>query len=336
MAFHIQQQSVKRVEGFGVAGYGGRGKLIARKLAELGFKVLGVYDSNPAQLNDAPFHTFTDLDALLRLDLSALAVATWPSSHAKIAERALERGLDVFIEKPMGATLAQSHQIAQTQKRSGRLVVVGYVERLNPAIIKLRDVADLGEVVRSREIRIGLSPPSTSGCGALLDLGSHSIDMAYHLFHAEPKVRSAILTIEQDGKPDYEAMIELDYGHTRSYVEVRLTNIRRRRLELDTDREYYEVTYTPAALKIGFSPPKLGRRPQSFEDLEQLSKNVETAFDITRREPINVMLQHFAESVKKGSVIEPLCTVDEALVTARAIDDAKKVATNRVIKRSSA
>jgi predicted dehydrogenase len=321
------------MESYGIAGFGGRGKLIARKLTELGFKVQGVYDSNPAQLSNAPFQTFTDLDALLSLDLSALAIATWPSSHAKIAERALERGLDVFVEKPMGASFAQSLQIVQAQKRSGRLVVVGYVERVNPAIAKLREVADLSEVVRSREMRIGLSPLSTSEDGVLLDLGSHGIDMAFHLFHAEPKVRSAVLTAEQEGKPDYEAMVELDYGHTRSSIEVRRANIRRRRLELDTDREYYEVTYTPAALKIGFSPPKLGKRPQSFEDLEQLSKNVETAFDIPRSEPINVMLQHFAESIRKGSVIEPLCSAEEALVTAKAIDDARKVGTYRFVKK---
>jgi predicted dehydrogenase len=325
---------VKHVEGFGIAGFGGRGKLIARKLTELGLKVQGVYDSNPAQIGDAPFQTFTDLDALLKLDLSALAIATWPSSHARIAEKALERDVDVFVEKPMGATLAQSLQIAQAQKRSGRLVIVGYVERVNPAIVKLREVADLPEVVRSREIRIGLSPLTISEDGVLLDLGSHSIDMAYHLFHAEPVVRSAVLTAEQEGKPDYEAMVELDYGHTRSNIEVRRANIRRRRLELDTDREYYEVTYTPAGLKIGFSPPKLGRRPQSFEDLEQLSKNVETVFDIPRREPISVMLQHFAESIRKGLVIEPLCSAEEALVTARAIDDARRVATHRFVKKS--
>jgi predicted dehydrogenase len=325
---------VKHMESFGIAGFGGRGKLIARKLTELGFKVQGVYDSNPAQLTNAPFQTFTDLDALLELDLSALAIATWPSSHARITEKALEKGLDVFVEKPMGATLAQSLQIAQAQKRSGRLVIVGYVERVNPAIVKLREVADLPEVVRSREIRIGLSPLAVSEDGVLLDLGSHSIDMAYHLFHVEPAVRSAVLTAEQEGKPDYEAMVELDYGHTRSNIEVRRANIRRRRLELDTDREYYEVTYTPAGLKIGFSPPKLGRRPQSFEDLEQLSKNVETVFDIPRREPISVMLQHLAESIRKGSVIEPLCSAEEALVTARAIDEARRVATHRFVKKS--
>jgi predicted dehydrogenase len=322
------------MESFGIAGFGGRGKLIARKLVELGLNVQGVYDSNPAQLSDAPFQTFTDLDALLKLDLSALAIATWPSSHAKIAERALERGLDVFVEKPMGATLSQSLQIAEAQKRSGRLVIVGYVERLNPAIVKLREVADLPEVVRSREMRIGLSPLAVSEDGVLLDLGSHSIDMAYHLFHVKPEVRSAVLTAEQEGKPDYEAMVELDYGHTRSNIEVRRANIRRRRLELDTDREYYEVTYTPAGLKIGFSPPKLGRRPQSFEDLEQLSKNVETVFDIPRKEPITVMLQHLAESIRKGLVIEPLCSAEEAVVTARAIDEARKVATHRFVKRS--
>ena len=331
---HNQQRSVTHVESFGIAGFGGRGKLIARKLAELGFKVEGVYDSNPAQLSEAPFRTFTDLDALLKLDLSVLAIATWPPSHAKIAVSALEHGLDIFVEKPMGATIDQSLQIVEAQKRSGRLVIVGYVERVNPAIVKLREIADLKDVVRSREIRIGMAPSSTDGAGVLLDLGSHSIDMAYHLFHAEPRVRSAILTTEQEGKPEYECMVELDYGNTRSYVEVRRTNIRRRRLELDTDQEYYEVTYTPAALKIGFPPPKLRKRPQSFEDLEQLSRNVETTFELPREEPINIMLQRFAESVKKGSVIAPLCSADEALVTARAIDDAKKIAEYRYFKKA--
>jgi len=96
---------VKRVKSFGIAGFGGRGKLIARKLDDLGFKVLGVYDSNPAQLTKAPFRTFADLDGLLKLDVDAVMIATWPSTHAEIAERCLERGLDVFVEKPMGATV---------------------------------------------------------------------------------------------------------------------------------------------------------------------------------------------------------------------------------------
>lgn len=322
------------MEKFGIAGFGGRGKLTGRKLVGLGFEVLGVYDSNPAQLTSAPFRTFTDLDDLLKLDMAALMIATWPSSHAEIAERALEHGLDVFVEKPMGATLTQSLQIAQAQRRSGRLVVVGYVERVNPAIMKLREVADLGQVVRSREIRVGLSPPARDGIGVLLDLGSHGIDIAHHLFSAEPTVRSANLTAEQKGDPEYECVIELDYGETRSCVEARYASIRRRRLELDTDQEYYEVTYTPAALKIGFPPPKLRKRPQSFEDLEQLSRNVETTFDLPRREPINVMLQLFAESVRKGRVVEPLCSADQALVTAKTVDDAKKVASYRFIKKA--
>ena len=324
------------MEAFAIAGYGARGKLIGRKLVDLGFKVVGVYDSNLAQSVNAPFPSFGDLEILLKLDMSALIVATWPQSHADIAERALERGLDVFIEKPMGATLDQSRRIQDAQKRSGRLVIVGYIERVNPAIVKLREVADLTEVVRSREIRIGMWPaPGPYSGGVLLDLGCHSIDIAYHLFNAEPKVRSAIITTEREGHPEDECVVELDFGHTRSYVEVRHANMRRRRLELDFDQEYYEVTYTPAALKVGFPPPKLRKRPQSFEDLEQLSRNVETIFDIPKKEPLNVMLGLLAESVRRGTVVEPLCDVDEALVTAKAIDDAKKIATFRFSKQQA-
>lgn len=324
------------MERFGIAGFGGRGKLIARKLAGFGFDVVGVYDSNPAQLANAQFRTFTEFDDLIKLDPDVLVVTTWSSSQATITEKALEHGLDVFCEKPMGTSLAQSLQIVQAQRRAGRLVAVGYVERLNPAVMKLQEIADLADVVRSREIRIGLFPPTTHEPGVLLDLGSHGIDMAYHLFAKEPKVRSASLTTEEQGRPEYECMIELDSGETRSYVEARYGNIRRRRLELETNNEYYEVTYTPASLKIGFPPPKLRKSPRNFEDLEQLSKNVETTFDLPKIEPINVMLQLLAESLRKGSVIDPLCSAEQALVTARAIDDAKKAATHRFVKKPAA
>ena len=325
---------MKSVEVFGIAGFGGRGRLIGRKLVDLGFKVAGVYDSNPAQLKDAPFPTFADIERLLKLDIQAVVITTWPSSHAGIAESALERGLDVFVEKPMGATLSQSLQIVEAQKRVGRVVVVGYVERVNPAIVKLHEVADLRAVIRSREIRIGLTPPRRDGTGVLSDLASHSLDIGYHLFRAEPKIRGVNLTAEEEGAAEYECAIELDYGQTRSFIDARYAGIRRRRLELETQQEYYEVTYTPAALKIGFPPPKLRKRPQSFEDLEQLSRNVETPFDLPRKEPINVMLQLFAESMRKGTVVEPLCSADQALVTARAIDGAKKAAAYRFIKKA--
>jgi len=324
------------VEKFGIAGYGGRGRLIARKLVDLGFEVCGVYDSNPAQLADAPFTTFMELGAFLKLDLDVLAVATWPSSHVTIVVQALECGLDVFVEKPMGATLSQSLEVVQTQRRAGRLVVVGYVERLNPAIMKLRDVADLAEVVRSREIRVGLTPPGMDGPGVLLDLASHGIDMAYHLFGVEPGVRGSNFTVPKQGHAEYECMVELDCGHTRSLVEARYASIRRRRLELETEHEYYEVTYTPAALKIGFPPPKLRRRPRNFEDLEQLSKNVEIPFDVRRKEPIKAMLQLLAESVRKGRVLDPLCSGEQALVTARVMDEAKKAPKCKIIERAHA
>ena len=48
------------------------------------------------------------------------------------------------------------------------------------------------------------------------------------------------------------------------------------------------------------------------------------------------MLWDLAESLRKGSVIDPLCNADQALVTAKAIDEAKKVATHRYVKKPAA
>lgn len=327
-------QFVSRAVKFGVAGYGGRGKLIGRKLTELGFSVLGVHDSDPARLVDAPFRTFSSLDDLLVLDLDALVISTWPAGHAVVAEKGLERGLDVFIEKPMGTSLHQSRRIVEAQEKAGRLVVVDYTERVNPAVLKLCEIADLTQVMRSREVRIGMFPPAKDGgrVGVTLDLASHGIDMVYHLFHARPTVKSAILTAKKADDPEHGCVIELECGKVLSCIEAQYSNIRRRRLELDTDQEYYEVNYTPAALKVGLAPPKLSKRPRSFSDLEQLSKNLEVPIDVRKVEPLNMMLLLFAGSVRQGTCIEPLCNAQEALVTAEVISEVEQVAKHRILE----
>jgi hypothetical protein len=210
------------------------------------------------------------------------------------------------------------------------LVVVGYVERVNPAIMKLVEIADLAQAVRSREIRVGLTPSAQDKTSVVLDLASDGIDMGYHLFRVEPKVINATMTAEHKGDPEFECTIELDYGHTHSHIEARYSNLRRRRLEVETQQEYYEITYTPSSLKIGFPPPEIRKKPRSFEDLEQLSRNFEMPFDLQRKEPISIMLKLFAESVKEGSVVEPLCNAEQGPVIAKAIDDARKVADYRL------
>jgi len=59
---------------------------------------------------------------------------------------------------------------------------------------------------------------------------------------------------------------------------------------------------------------------------------METTLDLPKKEPMKVMLELLAKSVTTGAAMEPLCNGEEALITAKAIDDARKIAQWRFIR----
>ena len=52
----------------------------------------------------------------------------------------LRAGVDVLVEKPMAATLAEARDLKAIAERGGRILQVGHLERFNPAIVRLRSI----------------------------------------------------------------------------------------------------------------------------------------------------------------------------------------------------
>ena len=126
--------------------------------------------------------------------------------HFDSITRSLEAGLDVFVEKPLATTVSKSEQILRTVDKTGRKVMVGYSMRFLSAIETMKSELDRGrigslEIITGESLQNGpLShgkvpkpvsewwfDPAKSGGGALLDLGSHLIDL-FHFFAGDSKV----------------------------------------------------------------------------------------------------------------------------------------------------
>src|ERR671933_331597 len=71
-----------------------------------------------------------------RVDAVSLAVPT--ESHAEIAIPLLEAGVHVLVEKPISRTLAEADEMIAAARRSGATLMVGHLERFNPALVALR------------------------------------------------------------------------------------------------------------------------------------------------------------------------------------------------------
>jgi len=109
--------------------------------APVGIEFVGVCDVNPATAAEiAKQHNttaFTDWRELLD-KVDAVSVATTTETHCEITCAFLERGVHVLVEKPIAMTLEEADRMIAAANRSGAKLMVGQLERFNPAMVALR------------------------------------------------------------------------------------------------------------------------------------------------------------------------------------------------------
>ncbi|UKS30815.1 Gfo/Idh/MocA family oxidoreductase [Paenibacillus sp. HWE-109] len=128
-------------------------------------------------------------------------VLTPNDSHAEIAIAALEAGKHVMCEKPMAKTAADAKRMAETAKRTGKKLTIGYNNRFRPDSQHLKRVCaegELGEIyyAKAHAIRRRAVPTwgvfldeEKQGGGPLIDIGTHALDLTLWMMdNYKPKV----------------------------------------------------------------------------------------------------------------------------------------------------
>ncbi|MFD2044540.1 Gfo/Idh/MocA family protein [Ornithinibacillus salinisoli] len=160
-------------------------------------------DSNEKRLQEKGKHydvaeLYTDYQELLQNNaIDAVSICTWNNSHAEIAIAAMEAGKHVLVEKPLSMTVEEAMAVEAAQKKTGKLLQVGFVRRHgdNAKLLKkFIDHGDLGEIYYAKATclrRLGnpggwFSDMTKSGGGPLIDLGVHMIDICWY-FMGKPR-----------------------------------------------------------------------------------------------------------------------------------------------------
>ena len=133
---------------------------------------------------------YPDHKALLaaETDLDAVCVCTYNTTHAVCAIDALEKGINVILEKPMCVTLDEAVSIIKAEKASGKLLSLGFQPRMDENMKMIKKIVQTGELGKVYYIQTGGGrrrgiPNSTfiekksAGIGALGDIGCYSLDM---------------------------------------------------------------------------------------------------------------------------------------------------------------
>ena len=125
------------------------------------------------------------------LNLDAVTICTYNCQHAAPAIYALENGLHVLLEKPFTVTLDEAIEVMKAEKKSGKILSIGFQPRLDENMKMIKKIVESGELGKIYYIqtgggrRRGIPTPfgtsfiekETGGIGALGDIGCYSLDM---------------------------------------------------------------------------------------------------------------------------------------------------------------
>jgi predicted dehydrogenase len=131
----------------------------------------------------------TSIDELLTdPELDAVALATPVPSHAELAQRCLEAGKHVLVEKPLAGSVADAEAVVTAGEASGRILMVGHLLEFHPGLERLRGLVDAGELGTVHYIygnRLNLGK-LRSDENALWSLGAHDVSVVLRLAGEEP------------------------------------------------------------------------------------------------------------------------------------------------------
>jgi predicted dehydrogenase len=179
----------------GVVGLGYWGPNIARNLAAVeGCELRWLCDGDPAAREKlaASFpgaRTSADLDELLGDDeLDAVALATPVPTHAELAIAVARAGKHCFVEKPLATSAADAEAAVAEAQRAGRILMVGHLLEYHPAVVRLKQLVDGGELgelyyVYGNRLNLGKLRADEN---ALWSLGAHDVSVVLHLIGEEP------------------------------------------------------------------------------------------------------------------------------------------------------
>jgi predicted dehydrogenase len=289
-----------------VIGAGRLGSLHARKYGALdGIKLAYVVDIDPPRAQKLAAETGARaigdyLELKGKVDLAT--VASPSITHHEVALAMLSAGIDVLLEKPMAASLAQARELAESAKRHGRVFQIGHLERFNPAIVRLRSIVRGPRFVECHR----LAPFTERGTDVdvILDLMVHDLDVILSLAPSDVESVEAVgVAVLTDSIDVANARIRFRSGLIANVSTSRVAPRRERKIRFFQPDAYISVDYEARRVQIyRKSPPPPGAKFPLIS-AEQL--------DLGEGDPLADEVASFVQSVRTRGT--PAVTADDGL-----------------------
>ncbi len=296
----------------GVVGFGSIGRHHARNLRAMpDVELVGVAEtSSLARLAalSAGLPTFESAKALVEAGLDAAIVCVPTGAHEEVAQPFIDAGIALLIEKPLAHSMDSAKRLLERCAGAGVPLMVGYVERYNPAMETVRDFVaggSLGRLISMSARRVGILPPRIRDANVLIDIGVHDIDMAAFITGARLNLLSAQggMAVLED-RLDFATLL-LDAGGCVVSIEANwITPVKVRELSITGTRGYCRVDYITQ--EAWFAPGQQFEPTGDYNELvDQYKAGTLIALPVQKREPLARELEVFIGGVRGGGLPDP-------------------------------
>lgn len=234
----------------GVGAFGRNHARIYHQLAQQGeaVRLVGVVDPDLARA-DAVAHefgcrAFGSVEQLLTThsEVQAASVAVPTIHHYAVARTLMQAGVDVLIEKPLAASLADAEELVQLAQRLERIGQAGHLERFNPAVR-----ATLPHVTQPMffEVhRLSVFTPRSLDVDVVLDLMIHDLDVVLSFVNSPVKeIRAVGLPILSAKVDIANVRLEFESGCVANLTASRVSTERVRKMRFFQPRQYVSLDY---------------------------------------------------------------------------------------------
>jgi predicted dehydrogenase len=237
----------------GVIGTGHLGKLHVKMFKQTSeCEVAGIYDSNKQTAAEVAqefnVKLFNNLDDILN-NIQAASIAVSTTAHHEIAKKCLEKGIHVFVEKPITASISEAEELVQLSTNQKLNLQVGHIERFNPAIISLEKY--IIEPMFIQTDRLAQFNPRGTDVAVVLDLMIHDIDIILSLIKSDvKKIDASGVAVVSNSLDIANARIEFVNGAVANVTASRISQKKMRKMRIFQRDAYISIDFMTGVSEV--------------------------------------------------------------------------------------
>ena len=247
-----------------VVGVGSLGQHHARNYSELSAQGVGEF-VGVCDLNEENARTigeknncgyFTDWRDLIG-KVDAVSIVTPTETHCEIACAFLENGVHVLVEKPFAKTLAEADLMIAAAQKTGVKLMVGHLERYNPAMVALRPHVD--NPLYFEIHRVSPFPNRSLDVDVVLDVMIHDLDAIQWLVGENVRVsdiHAVGINVISDKVDAANARIEFENGAVANITASRIGTEKIRKTRFYQTNSYVVLDYGTKFASVTSLNPK--------------------------------------------------------------------------------